>query len=242
MSYIYYLKDEKISARSIRRKLSSLRGYFSFLISESRIENNPTDLIEFPSTWKKLPGTLTIEEVFMIIEAADGESNTSVRDRAILELLYSTGIRVSELTGLKLADLHLEQYVIRVLGKGKKERIAPVGETAIHALGRYLESSRPALERGYGDGHVFLNARGKPLSRMGVWKILKKYIRKCNLGSKASPHTLRHSCASHLLMGGADLRVVQEILGHSDISTTQIYLHTSREALKEIHKKYHPRG
>ncbi|MFQ6104708.1 MAG: site-specific tyrosine recombinase XerD [Candidatus Glassbacteria bacterium] len=242
LEYIYFLKDEELSARSIKRKLSSLRGYFSFLVSESRISINPTDLIDFPNTWKKLPATLSIQEAFSLMESAGGDDTASIRDRAMLELMYSTGMRVSELTNLKLADLHLESNTVRVMGKGSKERVVPVGDKAVSALTDYLTSTRPLLETEESEGCVFLNMRGKPLSRMGIWKILRKYLVHCGLAGKASPHTLRHSCASHLLMGGADLRVVQEILGHSDISTTQIYLHTSRHALKEIHRKYHPRG
>jgi len=160
----------------------------------------------------------------------------------MLEILYSSGIRVSELIGLKMSDLYLDSGSARIMGKGSKERIVPVGKTAARALVKYIDSVRHVLDRGCGEGRVFLNSRGKPLSRMGVWKILRKYASRCGLADKASPHTLRHSCASHLLIGGADLRIVQEILGHSNISTTQIYLHTSREALKEIHSKYHPRG
>lgn len=242
IGYMYSLKDRGISAGSIRRKLSSLRGYFSFLIQEAVTGANPTDLIDAPNTWKRLPSTLNVNEAFALMDSVQGENRGSMRDKAMLETLYSTGMRVSELTGLRLSDLYLETCCIRVMGKGSKERIVPLGDTARNALEKYLSRARPLLDRGNGAAHVFLNMRGKPLTRMGVWKILKKYLLQCGLEAKASPHTLRHSCASHLLVGGADLRVVQEILGHSDISTTQIYLHTSREALKEVHRKFHPRG
>jgi integrase/recombinase XerD len=242
IEYIFHRKEEGLSARSIRRKISALRGYFSFLVTESVVDANPTDLIDTPSIWKKLPGTLGIEETRQLMEAADGTGNGSLRDRAMLEMLYSTGMRVSELTHLTVSDLFLESSTIRVTGKGSKERLVPIGRTAMDHLEHYLRRARPVLDRGKGGERVFLNMRGTPLSRMGVWKILKKYLRRCGLDDSASPHTLRHSCASHLLSGGADLRAVQEILGHSDISTTQIYLHTSHDALKEIHRKYHPRG
>ncbi len=242
IEYIFHMKEDGLSPRTIRRKISALRGYFSFLVTESLIEANPTDLIDTPGIWKKLPGTLGLEEAGRLMEAAGGDDPGSLRDRAMLEMLYSTGMRVSELTHLTVSDLFLESSAIRVVGKGSKERLVPIGRTAMKHLDGYLRRARPRLDRGNGRDRVFLNMRGTPLSRMGVWKILKKYLRQCGLHDSASPHTLRHSCASHLLSGGADLRVVQEILGHSDISTTQIYLHTSQEALKEIHRKYHPRG
>lgn len=242
LRYIYSLKDRGISAGSIRRKLSSLRGYFSFLVREAMTDANPTDLIDSPNTWKRIPATLGVAEAFALMDSVQGDDTASLRDRAMLEMLYSTGMRVSELTHLRLCDLHLESGCLRVMGKGSKERIVPLGDTARDVLETYLSTARPVLDRGAGGAHVFLNMRGKPLTRMGVWKILKGYLVKCGIEGKASPHTLRHSCASHLLLGGADLKVVQEILGHSDISTTQIYLHTSREALKDIHRKFHPRG
>jgi integrase/recombinase XerD len=211
-------------------------------MKEANAGANPTDLIDSPNVWKRIPKTLNVDQAMGLLDSVQGDDAASLRDRAMLEMLYSTGMRVSELTGLRISDLHLGSGCIRIMGKGSKERITPLGDTAKAALEDWLSRARPLLDRGFGSAHVFLNMRGRPLSRMGVWKILKSRLAKCGMSGKASPHTLRHSCASHLLMGGADLRAVQEILGHSDISTTQIYLHTSREALKEVHRKFHPRG
>jgi integrase/recombinase XerD len=185
---------------------------------------------------------LTRPDVERLVESVDPDAPLYWRDRAILELLYATGVRVSELVGLTLASLDLEEGLCVVFGKGSKERLVPVGGPAVRAVGRYLRDVRPKLDRGTGEGRVFLNARGRPLSRMSVWNVVKEASQRAGVRSDVSPHTLRHTFATHLLEGGADLAAVQELLGHADISTTQIYTHLDREYLRDVHRRYHPRG
>jgi integrase/recombinase XerD len=242
---VRYLLDLKtragLSERSISRGISALRSYFRFLRWEESLPVDPTEFIDSPRTWRKLPSVLSRADVERLLDATGGKAN-SLRDRAILELMYATGVRVSELVNLSVNDLNIREGYVRVMGKGKKERVVPVGRTAVAWIKRYLREQRPQLGKRRRADNLFLNRRGGALTRVGVWKILKHCLQVSGIGRAASPHTLRHSFATHLLEGGADLRAVQEMLGHSDISTTQIYTHVSREYLREVHRTYHPRG
>ena len=240
--FVYHLKDIGLSPASIRRSVSATRTYFKFMIGEGQMQSDPSERLETPRKWRTLPEVLTVDEVSRLLSAVSLDEPLVFRDRAMLELAYGAGLRVSEWIDLGVQDLMLEDGVIRVFGKGSKERLVPIGRSAIGAVGMYLRELRPRLERGEGKGRLFLNARGKPLSRMGAWKILRKYVTLAGIEKHVSPHTLRHSFATHLLEGGADLRAVQEMLGHADISTTQIYTHVDREYLRSVHKQFHPRG
>lgn len=240
--FVYHLKDIGLSPASIRRSVSAMRTYFKFMIGEGQMLSDPSERLETPRKWRTLPEVLTVDEVGRVLSAVSLDEPLVFRDRAMLELAYGAGLRVSEWIALGVQDLMLEDGVLRVFGKGSKERLVPIGRPAIGAVGMYLRELRPRLERGEGKGRLFLNARGKPLSRMGAWKILRKYVELAGIEKHVSPHTLRHSFATHLLEGGADLRAVQEMLGHADISTTQIYTHVDREYLRSVHKQFHPRG
>ncbi len=240
--YVYELSARDLAPTSIRRAQSSLRTYFSFLLADGVLEEDPTERMDSPRIGRSLPDTLSAEEVERLLEAPDPTRPLYWRDRAILEVLYGSGLRVSELTGLGLADVDAEHRVLRVLGKGSKERLVPTGGAALRALARYLSEVRPGLDRGKGEGRIFLNARGTPLSRVSVWTLVKESAEGAGITKDVSPHTLRHSFATHLLEGGADLAAVQELLGHADISTTQIYTHVDREYLREVHRSFHPRG
>ncbi|MGH7474664.1 MAG: site-specific tyrosine recombinase XerD [Longimicrobiales bacterium] len=241
--FVYSLKDRGLQPTSIRRSISAIRGYYAFLLAEGAVVEDPTERIDTPKVWRRLPGVLSREEIGTLLEAPDPDDHLFWRDKAMLELGYASGVRVSELIGLTTRDLILDEGFARVFGKGSRERLVPVGRAALHALEVYLRELRPRLERdGSSRGRVFLNARGGPLSRMGVWKILQKHVRRAGIRKRVTPHTLRHSFATHLLEGGADLASVQEMLGHADISTTQIYTHVDREYLREVHRKYHPRA
>jgi integrase/recombinase XerD len=240
--FVYHLKDIGLSPASIRRSVSATRTYFKFMIGEGQMQSDPSERLETPRKWRTLPEVLTVDEVGKVLGAVSLDEPLVFRDRAMLELAYGAGLRVSEWIDLGVQDLMLEDAVVRVFGKGSKERLVPIGRVAIGAVGMYLRELRPRLERGEGKGRLFLNARGKPLSRMGAWKILRKYVQLAGIEKHVSPHTLRHSFATHLLEGGADLRAVQEMLGHADISTTQIYTHVDREYLRSVHKQFHPRG
>jgi integrase/recombinase XerD len=240
--FVYHLKDIGLAPSSIRRSVSATRTYFKFMIGEGQMQSDPSERLETPKKWRTLPEVLSVEEVNALLSAVSIDEPLVFRDRAMLELAYGAGLRVSEWIELGVQDLMLEESVIRVFGKGSKERLVPIGRSAIGAVGMYLRELRPRLEKGEGKGRLFLNARGKPLSRMGAWKILRKYVTIAKIEKHVSPHTLRHSFATHLLEGGADLRAVQEMLGHADISTTQIYTHVDREYLRSVHKQFHPRG
>ena len=239
--YIYHLKDLGLAPASIRRNVSSVRTYFRFLMQEGRTVRDPSEQLETPTRWRDLPDVLTVDEVGRLLDAPSLDEPLVFRDRAMLELAYGAGLRVSEWITIGVKDVLFEEGVVRVFGKGSKERIVPVGRRAISAVAIYVRELRPKLERGEGKGALFLNARGEPLSRMGAWKILRKYVELANIQKHVSPHTLRHSFATHLLEGGADLRAVQEMLGHADISTTQIYTHVDREYLRDVHRQFHPR-
>jgi integrase/recombinase XerD len=240
--FVYALKDEGLQATSIRRTLSGIRTYFAFLIGEHHVTSDPTETVEMPKTWRRLPGVLSRDDVEKILEAPEIGDRLYWRDKALLEFAYASGVRVSELTALKIRDVDLADGVASVFGKGSKERMVPIGRTARRALDVYLRELRPALAAREAEGVVFLNAHGRPLTRMGIWKILRKHVKAAGVKKRVTPHTLRHCFATHLLEGGADLAAVQEMLGHADISTTQIYTHVDREYLREVHKRFHPRS
>ncbi|HIC96453.1 TPA: site-specific tyrosine recombinase XerD [Candidatus Bipolaricaulota bacterium] len=227
---------------SLARNLSSVRTFHRFLLEDGLAEGDPTELVEAPRRVRRLPYVLSVEEVEALLAQPDVRTPLGMRDRAMLELMYATGMRVSELLTLRLGDLLWEVGVVRVSGKGGRERIVPVGEVALDALRAYLREARPKLAKARSGDMVFLNRRGGGLSRMGFWKVLRGYVRSTGISKPVSPHTLRHSFATHLLEGGADLRAVQEMLGHRDISTTQIYTHLDREYLREVVRTFHPRG
>lgn len=240
-NYLYHLKDLGLSASSIRRNVSAVRTYFRFLADENVIVSDPSERLEMPKKWRTLPEVLTVEEVVKILDAPSLDEPFVFRDRAMLEVAYGAGLRVSEWITLEVKNVFFDEKVLRVFGKGSKERLVPIGRKAVAEISIYLRELRPRLEKGKGQGVLFLNARGEPLSRMGAWKILRKYVDAAGITKRVTPHTLRHSFATHLLEGGADLRAVQEMLGHADISTTQIYTHVDREYLRNIHKQFHPR-
>jgi len=240
---IEYLSSLKrsLSARSIARSISATRMFFRFVTSEGHIRENPARLLETPRLSRKLPDVLSTDEVERLLARPDPSTPRGIRDRAMLELLYATGLRVSELISLTVLNVNLESGYIRTLGKGAKERLVPMGEKAIEAVRDYLLEGRSQMVRGANLPTLFLNSRGRPLTRQGFWKIIKRYGRTAGIKKEITPHTIRHSFASHLLEGGADLRAVQVMLGHEDISTTQIYTHVTRDKLREIHERYHPR-
>jgi integrase/recombinase XerD len=240
--FVYHLKDMGLAPASIRRNVSAVRTYFRFLLADGTVARDPSERLETPKRWRTLPEVLSVDEISRLIAAPTLDDPLAFRDRAMLELAYGAGLRVSEWITLGLRDVLLDQQMVRVFGKGSKERLVPIGRSAIGALAIYVRELRPKLERGSGKGVLFLNARGLPLTRMGAWKILRRYVERAGITKHVSPHTLRHSFATHLLEGGADLRAVQEMLGHVDISTTQIYTHVDREYLRQVHKQYHPRG
>ena len=240
--YMYHLTDQGLAPASVRRAQSALRSYFGFLMEEGVLEGDPSDRLESPQGWRRLPDVLSLEEMLRILEAPDASHRLYWRDRSILEFLYATGVRVSEAVDLGLTDLALEEGLCVVFGKGSKERIVPVGRAAREALRTYLRAVRPGLDQGGGKGRVFLSVRGLPLTRMAVWTVVSNAAEAAGIGKRVSPHTLRHTFATHLLEGGADLAAVQELLGHADISTTQIYTHVDREYLSAVHRQYHPRA
>lgn len=240
--YIRSLNELHLAPSSVARAFSSVRSYHAFLSDEKKLPGDPTQMLDAPKLSKKLPHVLSIEKVEQILGAVDMELPLSLRDKAVLEILYSAGLRVSEICDLNLIDLLLDGEMLRVTGKGSKERLVPVGPMALDCLNDYLKHLRPGLaRRGQNKGKIFLSRNGRPLTRMAVWLIIKKWATSAGISENVSPHTFRHSFATHLLEGGADLRAVQEMLGHADISTTQIYTHLDREYLKEIHRTFHPR-
>jgi integrase/recombinase XerD len=240
--FVYHLKDAGLQPSSIRRCISAVRTYYGFLVGEGLVAADPSERIELPRTWRRLPGVLSRAELEQLLDAPQPDERMYWRDKAMLEFAYASGVRVSELTSLKLRDLSLDECMATVFGKGAKERVVPVGRAAVRALQVYLRELRPRVASDASDGRVFLNAQGRPLTRMGVWKILRKQVTAAGIEKRVTPHTLRHSFATHLLEGGADLAAVQEMLGHADIATTQIYTHVDREYLKDVHKRYHPRA
>ncbi len=240
--YINLLSELELAAASLARNFSALRAFHRFLVSENLSSNDPTELLQSPRLPRRLPQVLDLVEIERLLTVIDVSTSKGIRDRAIIETLYSTGVRVSELINLKMADVYFHQGVIRVLGKGSKERIVPFGSRAAQAIKQYITAVRALLMRfRRSRDFLFLNFRGGPLSRMGVWKIIQEYVRLDDIQKPVSPHVFRHSFATHLLEGGANLRAVQELLGHADIATTQIYTHLDREYLIEQHRTFHPR-
>lgn len=241
--FIGRLFDAGLSGSSLARNFSAIRGFHRFLIRKGYFEADPTELLETPRLTRRIPTVLSVEEVVRIIEQPDVDSPLGLRDRAMLEVMYGCGLRVSELLQLKQEQLLLTENLLRIWGKGSKERIVPIGEEALYWLKLYLARARPVLSKGpFSKEVVFLNRNGRPLSRMGLWKLINKYTVQAHVTKEVHPHTFRHCFATHLLDNGADLRSVQELLGHSDISTTQIYTHVTQQKIAEIYKKYHPRG
>lgn len=241
-TFIYDLKDLGLAPSSIRREISAVRTYYRFLVGEGHVARDPTARLETPKVWRRLPEVLTVAEVEALLGAPTPDEPLGWRDRALLEVAYGTGVRVSELVGLAVGDLWFDEALVRVLGKGGKERLVPIGRRALGAAALYAREIRPGLDRGHAAGRFFLNHRGRPLSRVGAWGIIKQAAARGELKKRVTPHTLRHSFATHLLEGGADLRAVQEMLGHVDLATTQIYTHVDRDHLRKVHKSYHPRA
>ena len=233
--------DGMLSSRSIVRNASVIRMFFRFLLSVNEIKKNPARLLESPKLPKRLPSVLSQQEVERLLSQPDNSKPRGMRDRAMLELLYATGLRVSELINLKISDCNLEAGFVRTMGKGSKERVVPMGDKAIEALKEYLSAARPGFLKDRQVPHIFLTVRGRPMTRQGFWKLIKNYGKEALIAKKITPHSVRHSFASHLLEAGADLRSVQVMLGHTDISTTQIYTHVTRARLKELHEQCHPR-
>jgi len=242
LSYLARLQAEGLAANSMNRALAALRGLYKFLLREKQVASTPVAHIELARVWMHLPDVLNREEMSRLLAEPGSATPAALRDSAMLELLYATGIRVSELIGLTVNSINWQVGYLVAMGKGGKERIVPIGRSAYDQLRRYNESVRAGFLKGGTCDTLFLNRSGRGLTRQGFWKIVKKYAQRAKLAKKVHPHTFRHSFASHLLEGGADLRSVQVMLGHADISTTQIYTHVTRDRLKEIHRKYHPRG
>jgi integrase/recombinase XerD len=242
VEYLIQIKSEGLSANSMNRALAALRGFYKYLLMEKKIEETPLANIELAKVWMRLPDTLSKEEMKVILAQPGDQTPAALRDTAMLELLYATGIRVSELINLTMNSINWQVGFLTVMGKGSKERIVPIGKTAYDCVRLYVDRTRPQLMQKKSTDVLFLNRFGGKFTRQGFWKMVIRYAQKAGLQKKVHPHTFRHSFASHLLEGGADLRTVQVMLGHADISTTQIYTHITRDRLKEIHQKYHPRG
>ena len=242
LKHMIALRNAGLGARSRARHLVSLRGFYRFAVQEKVLKHDPAALVDLPKTSLKLPDVLSVEEVSQLLSTPDPAKPTGARDAAMLELLYAAGLRVSELVNLKLQNVNLESGFVRVFGKGSKERIVPIGFHAKEKVEYYLEHGRKTLLKNQISPYIFVARAAKPLTRQGFWKLLRRYGDLTQLNKKITPHSLRHSFATHLLEGGADLRAVQVMLGHVDISTTQIYTHVTRKHLKDLHKRFHPRG
>ena len=240
--FIYDLKDLGLAPATIRRQISAIRTYYRFLVGEAHATRDPSERLESPKQWRRVPTVLTVAEVERLVVTPNAVEPLGIRDRALLELAYATGVRVSELVGLQLPHILYQDGLARVFGKGSKERIVPVGRRALGAVALYAREIRPLLDRTSGGGTLFLNARGTPLSRVGAWGVIKRAARQAGIAKRVTPHTLRHTFATHLLEGGADLRAVQEMLGHRDLATTQLYTHVDRDYLRTVHRQFHPRA
>ncbi len=241
--FVGELYDAGLAPRSIARNISSIKMFHKFLAGEGIVSGNPVEHLDTPRRSRTLPEVLSQDEVAAMLEQPDAQKPLGIRDRAILETMYATGMRVSELVAIRQANFYRDEGIVRIFGKGSKERLVPIGKPAMDWIDRYVKEVRGKLVRaGQGRDALFVNARGGPLSRMAIWTMVRTYAQKAGIRKEVHPHTLRHSFATHLLEGGADLRAVQEMLGHSDISTTQIYTHVDREYLKEVHRTFHPRG
>jgi integrase/recombinase XerD len=240
--YLMNQKDKNLEPTTLSRNLVAIKMLFRFLAREKFIKEDVTAIIEFPKTWKKLPDALSIEEVEALLGAPNLKDWQGIRDRAFLELLYASGMRVSEAAGLRVMDLNMDVGFVKCMGKGQKERIVPLGNKAKEAINRYMEKVRPDLvKKNPHEPNLFVNRFGRKIARQSLWTVVKSCARKARVKKRLTPHTLRHSFATHLLERGADLRIVQELLGHANISTTQIYTHINKDRLKAIHHKYHPR-
>ena len=242
ISYLEQVKKDGLNARSVNRGLAAVRGFFKFLLREKKIYANPVMNIGLAKVWARLPDTLSKEEMNLLLAQPGTKNPAAMRDTAMLELMYATGIRVSEIIALMMNSINWQVGYLVVMGKGGKERIVPIGRSAYNCLSEYVNQERAKFMKGQMTNILFLNRSGDGLTRQGFWKIVKRYALRAGLNKKVHPHTFRHSFASHLPEGGADLRSVQIMLGHADIATTQIYTHITRERLKSIHKRYHPRG
>lgn len=242
MSYLLQLQKEGRSPATIARRLAALKSFYQYLVQENIVSGDPTAELESPKQHKRLPRVLTIKEVETLLKQPDVSTPAGWRDKAMLELLYATGLRVSELVSLRLNQINMTSGFVRCIGKGNRERIVPIGSVALLAMAGYLEKARPKLLRHHSQEYLFLNQHGKPMTRQGFWKIIKKYASQAGITKRITPHVLRHSFATHLLENGADLRSVQEMLGHADISTTQIYTQVTRGHLKDVYSKTHPRS
>lgn len=242
LSWIIDLKKNGLSAKSRARHIVTIRGFYKFLIKEKLISFDPVKNIDIPKTGLALPEVISSEEMSTLLDSVKTTTPRGLRDAAMLEVLYGAGLRVSELVSMKMENINLEASFIRVFGKGSKERIIPIGSYACKKVSEWMVSGRPILLKNIPSYYLFVARAGKPITRQGFWKLLKNYSKACDITKRITPHTFRHSFATHLLEGGADLRSVQTMLGHSDISTTQIYTHVSREYLQKMHKKFHPRG
>ncbi len=254
VGFIYELKDSKLKSSSIARNIVTIRVFLRYLVSQRYLKKDPTEFLESPRLWKHLPDVLSVKEVESFLEVIRKDKKREqakknrpaneakhLRDLACFELMYASGIRVSELVNLKIMDLDLRLGILRCLGKGEKERIIPIGRLAQTALEIYISQGRPKLLKGKSSKHIFLSKNGSKISRQMIWKLIQHYAQLAKISKQISPHTLRHSFATHLLERGADLRIIQELLGHSNISTTQIYTHLNKDRLKSIHQKFHPR-
>lgn len=241
-NYMLHLKDKHISSNSISRVLVAIKMFYKFLVRERLAKEDIAGVLESPKLIRPLPDVLNVEEVDRLIAAPDVRDWMGIRDKAALELMYATGMRVSEIVELGMDGLNLDLGFIKCRGKGDKERIVPIGKSAREAILKYKDRIRPGLLKNKQDGHLFLSRLGKKISRQSFWKMIKKYTKKARIRKEITPHMLRHSFATHLLEHGADLRIVQEMLGHADISTTQIYTHINKDRLKSIHRQFHPRA
>jgi integrase/recombinase XerD len=240
--FLLVLRAEGLSASSIARSLSSIKSFFRYLCQDKKLDENPAEILETPRRWRKLPNVLSMADVDKLLNSPDSNTAMGIRDKAMLEVLYATGMRVSELISVKGHNLDLVAGCLRTMGKGSKERIVPMGMVARKSVEDYLLNSRLVFAKGKKVEELFLTRRGKAMTRQGFWKLLKGYVRHCNIKADVSPHTLRHAFATHLLDRGADLRSVQQLLGHSDISTTQIYTHVLEKRMLEVHDQFHPRA
>ena len=240
--FLFQLKRSGLSTRSICRKLAAIKMFHRFLVREALAKGDPSSLVDTPRLWQRVPEVLTQDEIQAMITAAQGRSWQQVRDQAILEVFYASGMRVSELAALRIDQINMDVGYVRCIGKGRKERIIPIGKSARQAIVRYTEEVRGQLLKRRLSSDLFLSRLGRRMSRQSIWKIIKSYAEKARIQKTIKPHTLRHTFATHLLQHGADLRSVQEMLGHSDISTTQIYTHVDRDRLRTVHKEFHPRG
>jgi len=239
--FMFSQKDKGLASNSVARRLAAIKAFYRFLVRERILKADPSNLIDSPRLWKKIPQTLSTNEVNALLDQPNIRNKQGIRDRAILETLYATGMRVSEAVNLKTGNVNLDVGFLRCIGKGNKERIIPLGKKAISSIKRYLQLSRPQQLKNKENDSLFLNRFGKKISRQSLWKLIKRYAKEARIKKPIRPHILRHSFATHLLERGADLRSVQEMLGHANISTTQIYTHISKERLKAIHKMFHPR-